>query len=282
MRVNIDSTMAQLSDSFTEADCPSVSEARIFGPGESPAAFRRIGLHSVRLLLQHAGLRPTDRVLDVGSGIGRVALPLTHYLADTGTYTGLEPVDSAVDWCSRNISEQNPNFTFDYVDLNNAMYNPRGTVDPLGFRFPYADASFDLVFLFSVFTHMQPAAVAHYLAEIRRVLAPEGRLLASVFVMDKEGREQVKGGKAHRPFQKAEKMRVGSRSFWTDNLDLPESAIAYPPERLRKMIGASGLSWESETHRGGWRDSKPGQDVITMRKPEGGSTSDAGFEIWRS
>jgi SAM-dependent methyltransferase len=244
-----------------------MSDARIFGPGESSAAFRRIGLGSVRLLLRHVGLQPTDRILDVGSGIGRVALPLTHYLSESGSYAGLEPVSSAVQWCTSNITPTNPNFTFDHVDLHNAMYNPEGTVDPLTFRFPYEAASFDVVFLFSVFTHMQPDAVDHYLAEIQRVLVPGGRLLASVFVMDIDGRQRVKAGKAHRPFKKAERIRPGSQSFWTDNLDLPESAIAYPPARPRNLITSKGLSWELTDQRGGWRESKPGQDVITMRKP---------------
>ena len=43
------------------------------------------------------------------------------------------------------------------------------------YTFPYEDGEFDVVVLTSVFTHMLPDDVAHYLDEIARVLKPGGR-----------------------------------------------------------------------------------------------------------
>src|SRR6266480_5689571 len=101
------------------------------------------------------GLRRDERVLDVGSGGGRVAVPLTDYLTG-GTYDGFDTSAHDVTWCRENVTPRAPNFTFRHVDIRNQTYNPAGTIDPLRFRFPYDDSSFDFVFLTSIFTHMLP------------------------------------------------------------------------------------------------------------------------------
>ena len=42
-------------------------------------------------VLERHGLKPEHRVLDIGCGVGRVALPLTRYLT-SGTYDGFDIV----------------------------------------------------------------------------------------------------------------------------------------------------------------------------------------------
>lgn len=37
-------------------------------------------------LIEIGGLKPHDRVLDIGCGIGHVAIRLTNYLKDNGSY----------------------------------------------------------------------------------------------------------------------------------------------------------------------------------------------------
>ena len=46
------------------------------------------------------GLKPEHRVLDIGSGIGRVAIPLTEYLNEKGSYEGFDVVELGVNWCN--------------------------------------------------------------------------------------------------------------------------------------------------------------------------------------
>src|SRR5947207_14820732 len=65
---------------------------RFVGMGD----FRAIGEEMAGLLVRVGGLRPTDRVLDIGSGIGRVAIPLTHVLDRATTYDGFDVVERGV------------------------------------------------------------------------------------------------------------------------------------------------------------------------------------------
>jgi len=49
-----------------------------------------IGLHFFRHLLDHCDLKRSSHVLDVGCGIGRMALPLTAYLHGEARYEGFD------------------------------------------------------------------------------------------------------------------------------------------------------------------------------------------------
>ena len=147
------------------------------GPGD----FVAIGNNQVTQLRQYLDLQPTDAVLDIGSGIGRTALPLTRYLSDAGSYEGFDVVEKGVEWCRKHITAEHPNFRFTYVALGNDLYND-STRRASEFTFPYGDGSFDAAFLFSVFTHLSVAEIGHYLTEIDRVLRPDGKCLATFFL----------------------------------------------------------------------------------------------------
>src|SRR5450759_2780252 len=86
--------------------------------------FQQIGEEFSRYFIELGGLRPDDDVLDIGSGIGRMAVPLLDYL--TGRYEGFDIVPSGVAWCQKNISAQHPNFRFELADIENGLYRQNG------------------------------------------------------------------------------------------------------------------------------------------------------------
>lgn len=143
------------------------------------------GKQHLKLLKELADLKPDDSVLDVGSGIGRTAVALTGFINSEGCYEGFDVVKKGVKWCNEKITPKFPNFNFQYVPLKNDLYNAENG-NPADFTFPYPDENFDLVFLFSVFTHMQPPEIEHYLDEIYRVLKSGGRCLATIFFFDED------------------------------------------------------------------------------------------------
>ena len=146
-------------------------------------------------------LQPSDHVLDVGCGVGRMAIPLVDYLGSGGRYEGFENVaDDGTNWCTENISVRYPNFSFAHADIYNARYNPGGSIQSAEFVFPYEDESFDFAFATSVFTHMLPADVEHYLLEIARVLKPTGRTLTTFFLLNEESLRLMAAGRGRNAF----------------------------------------------------------------------------------
>lgn len=163
--------------------------------------FAEVGEEFMRHFKSIAGLGPTERVLDVGCGIGRIALPLTKYLSRDGCYEGFDIVKEGIDWCAANITPRYPNFHFQLADVFNTYYNPTGKYHPEEYRFPYEDASFDFVFLTSVFTHVLPAAMQNYLCEIARVLKRGGRCLITFFLWNAAADRLVRSGKSQYDFR---------------------------------------------------------------------------------
>lgn len=58
------------------------------------------------------------------------------------------------------------------MEARNERYNPDGRPMQEGFRLDFEDDRFDLVYLHSVFSNMNPDDVSVYCAEFARVLAP--------------------------------------------------------------------------------------------------------------
>lgn len=132
-------------------------------------------------LKQTIDLKPDDIVLDIGSGIGRTAIALSGYLNSEGRYEGFDVVKLGVDWCNSRIGKDFPNFHFKYVALFNDLYN-ESKEKAVDFVFPYSSDTFDKVFSFSLFTHMQIADIENYFGEINRVLKKDGFAFSTFFL----------------------------------------------------------------------------------------------------
>src|SRR5437660_8110638 len=139
-----------------DTDLPPL-RLRFVGAGD----FRAVG-EELKDLLVRFGLKPTDRVLDAGSGVGRVAIPLARYLHSSGSYDGFDIVRRAVTWCRRHITQHHPNFRFHHVKVRNSEYRGSGAA-AVEFRFPFEDASFDFAFATSLFTHLMLDETRRYL-----------------------------------------------------------------------------------------------------------------------
>ena len=239
----------------------SVDSSKASQPGPLPGEkARRQGLVFLKLFVELAELAPTEAVLEPGCGTGRMAQPLTRYLT-TGSYDGFDVMREAIEVCQREIDH--PRFRFRHVDVFNRFYNPEGKLDPESFGFPYLDASFDFVFLTSVFTHMLPPEVERYLAEIRRVLRPAGRCLATFFVLNKESIASARAGGSRKRFPHEGN---GYRYSAPDN---PEKCVGYRERDVLGLIERAGLELDG-LHFGRWSgrpDARaPGQDVVIVRR----------------
>lgn len=147
--------------------------------------FAKIGEKVINGVIKKSNIHEDSFVLDVGSGIGRLAIPLTKTLGPKGKYHGFDLVKQGVDWCVNNISSKFPNFTFLHTPLQNDLYSNEGS-NASNFKFPYEDDYFDVVLVNSVFTHMVGEEVENYLSEISRVLKPTGLSMCTFFLLDDE------------------------------------------------------------------------------------------------
>jgi SAM-dependent methyltransferase len=110
------------------------------------------------------GLTPDSHLLDVGCGTGQVAVAAERFLSDRGSYFGTDLGEEAITFCRKTF--RRPNFSF--------AVNGMTTVPDPGTRF-------DLACLFSVFTHTYPDETVLLLADIKRLLARGGKIVADVF-----------------------------------------------------------------------------------------------------
>jgi SAM-dependent methyltransferase len=211
-----------------------------------PADFEVTGAEFLAYLKLLCGLKSNHQVLDVGCGCGMMALQLRNYLSMDGGYVGMDIDRRAIRWCETHIGAEDTRFQFVYVDLYNRRYNPTGGERATDFCFSHPDGSFDVILLKSVFTHMRPEEVQNYLQEIRRLLKPLGRCLASFFLLDQEGT----GERSLRP--PAKTFDYGDAMFRYADPDLPEKAVAYPETRLLSMLDRAGLALVEHPYRGDW------------------------------
>ena len=208
--------------------------------------FGKVGREFLRHFTDLAGLQPSERVLDVGCGIGRMAVPLARYLDDKGSYEGFDIMADWVNWCSNKISPKYPNFRFQFADVFNQGYNPKGKCEASEYQFPYENESFDFVFLTSVFTHMLPQDMENYLGEITRVLKTDGRCLITFFLLNEESLRLIEAGKSALDFRYD---IGGCRTIDESN---PESAIAYDEEFIRQLYEKHGLNIAEPIRYGSW------------------------------
>ncbi|MBP2314240.1 class I SAM-dependent methyltransferase [Azospirillum soli] len=223
--------------------------------------FRAIGAEFLRHFVRTGGLKPNHRVLEIGCGIGRMALPLTQYLESS--YDGVDIVEDGIQWCRETITPAYPEFRFQRLDVVNGLYNPGGAVQASKTTLPFPDAGHDFVILTSVVTHLRTEETARYAAEIARVLKPGGRCFLSLFLVDTRAREGIAKKTARPAF-----IDAPGPEYIADEAH-PNAAVAYGESFLLGLFARHGLRPARAILRGHWsgqRMAENFQDILVLEK----------------
>jgi SAM-dependent methyltransferase len=143
------------------------------------------GKVAVEVLCQTIGREDLAGIelLDVGCGTKIVKTLLDNDLP-IGHYAGIDVDPDVISWLQANVTD--PRFEFHRIDAHNELYNPDGTPLADFDLLPVGPRRFDLISLFSVFTHLAPHDYVAMLHLLRRHIKPDGKLTFSLFLIDIE------------------------------------------------------------------------------------------------
>ena len=243
----------------------SIPEFLVRLTGGGPETFEQIVAAHQKTMEEFLGINQTHVFLEIGCGIGRDAITLTEKLSE-GRYIGVDIILPSINWCSNNITTLHPNFSFYHFDVDDQLHNPSGTIATIDIKLPAEDSSVDRIILWSVFTHMYEKDILHYMKEFRRVLKPDGKILATCFVFNEKILEAVNNIKPNSSLRFEHELSANCR---INDPDYPTGAIAYKQEVFESLVKESGLKIVEFCY-GSWsgyhNNPKDGQDFMVLAK----------------
>jgi SAM-dependent methyltransferase len=146
---------------------------------ESDRKFRAYAARDVKLMERFVSLKGKD-VLDFGCGVGRLYFGLRDR-GEPASYLGVDVKSDVVGWATRHITAANPRFVFVQSDVCNERYNPGGVLQNEAWS-PALNRSFDVIYCYSVVSHMTEDDARAVLDLLFRHAAPDAYVFLTAFV----------------------------------------------------------------------------------------------------
>lgn len=154
-------------------------------------------------------------ILDVGCGV-RFTQAIINRQIQIGSYTGVDVYKPVIDFLQAEVSD--PRFTFAWWNVHNDQYNQDGLPMEQQQGLPVS-GQFDIIWLFSVFTHLFPADAGALLKLMRKNIRDGGALVFTAFI-------------------------VNDVPEFENRLPLPEIYACYSEDYMRSLLASAG--WRLE------------------------------------
>jgi SAM-dependent methyltransferase len=149
-------------------------------------------------------------VLDVGCGTKFTQAFLNHRIP-IKAYVGVDVYREMIQFLRENVSDSR--FEYSHINVRNELYNPDAPAMTEATDLGVGPRTFDIIWLFSVFTHLAPHDYRMMLKLLRRYVRSDGRLFFTVFID-----ELSEGG-----YGFTDKMNLALKSAdpseWVDGID---------------------------------------------------------------
>jgi SAM-dependent methyltransferase len=218
-------------------------------------------------VLQRVGaVTPSSKVLDIGCGCGRSAVPLASYLRPPGSYVGVDIIPALVNFCRREITTRSPNFRFHTLRQDSEQYRSfieRDQETAWLDSMAELDRDFDLAMAFSLFTHLDVAATEEMLETIFDRLRYGGFAVLTFFILNPFARASIAAGRAN-----VFRNMAAEGDVVFDVFNGPRSAVGFEEDKLLSIIHASRFGRPQSLHYGSWSCATGlhYQDIVVLRK----------------
>lgn len=189
-------------------------------------------------IIKYCGLTARSKVLDVGCGPGRLPIGILNSMGEIERYIGADIDYKSIQWSQNYITQQHPKFKFIHLDVENLRYNPAGKKIDSHFKFSFKNQEFDIIYLYSVFSHMEKDDVECYLKEFQRLLIPDGKIFLTGFFEEGVPEVTVNPGHYRRDWEGALHCVRYNKSFFMKLL----SEYAFQIERFDYETETDGQS----------------------------------------
>jgi cyclopropane fatty-acyl-phospholipid synthase-like methyltransferase len=127
------------------------------------------------------GIKNNDNILDIGCGFGRLPIGLNK-IFDSINYIGIDVHRPSIVWCKKFLSKNTSQLNFIHFNIKNERYNEDGNEFGDDFKFPIDSKSQDLIYLYSVFSHMKIEEMRKYFIDFKRIIKKNGNIFFTAFV----------------------------------------------------------------------------------------------------
>jgi cyclopropane fatty-acyl-phospholipid synthase-like methyltransferase len=147
----------------------------------TPEQFYSSACEEADRLKDEMKLTAESTILDIGCGAGRLPIGLLARQMSFQSYLGLDVDRKRITWCEENLAAKDKRLAFQFVDIKNERYNPAGKDR---FNIGLSGKKFDIIYLYSVFSHLMQRDVEKYLNVFHDSLTVNGSCFVTMFVAD--------------------------------------------------------------------------------------------------